>query len=126
MDKGENTSNWQFLFFSQCILNCQRQNPMIEDNFGKPKLLFFGKDKLGSQFLYLPSILKNILNSLPNDKILNWIKLIAFADDKLNSAEKLKFVLERIENSVGTGENACYQHFLLLPQCFQKASDTGC
>ena len=36
--------------------------------------------------------------------------------------EKYKFTLERVENSVGKGENAGYQHFLLFPQCFQKAS----
>ena len=31
-------------------------------------------------------------NSLPNDKILDWSKLKAFADDKINITEKLKFV----------------------------------
>ena len=36
--------------------------------------------------------------------------------------QKLKFVLGRIENIVGKGENAGYQHFLLFPQCFQKLS----
>ena len=39
--------------------------------------------------------------------------------------QKLKFVLERVENMVGKGENAGYQHFLLFLQCFQKASVTG-
>ena len=34
----------------------------------------------------------------------------------------LNFVLGRIENIVGKGENAGNQHFLLFPQCFQKAS----
>ena len=29
---------------------------------------------------------------------------------------------DRVENIVGKGENAGYQHFLLFPQCFQKAS----
>ena len=29
---------------------------------------------------------------------------------------------DRVENTVGKGENAGYQHFLLFPQCFQKAS----
>ena len=29
-----------------------------------------------------------------------------------------KFNLERVENIVGKGENAGYQHFLLFPQCF--------
>ena len=30
-------------------------------------------------------------------------------------------VFDRVENIVGTGENAGYQHFLLFPQCFEKA-----
>ena len=64
-------------------------------------------------------------NSLPNDKFSDWSKLKAFADDKLNLTEKLKLELERVENIVGKGENAGYQHFLLFPQCFQKASILG-
>ena len=32
--------------------------------------------------------------------------------------EKLDLVLGRVEDIVGTGENAGYQHFLLSPQCF--------
>ena len=32
---------------------------------------------------------------------------------------------DRVENTVGKGENAGYQHFLLFPQCFPKASSTG-
>ena len=45
-------------------------------------------------------------NSLTNDKILDWSKLKPFADDKRFVTEKLKFVLERVENMVGIGENA--------------------
>ena len=30
-------------------------------------------------------------------------------------------VINRVENILGKGENAGYQHFLLFPQCFQKA-----
>ena len=30
-------------------------------------------------------------------------------------------VFERVENIVGNGENAGHQHFLLFPQCFEKA-----
>ena len=29
---------------------------------------------------------------------------------------------DRVENIVGKGENVGYQHFLLFPQFFQKAS----
>ena len=32
------------------------------------------------------------------------------------------YVVEHIENILGKGENAGYQHFLLFPQYFQKAS----
>ena len=31
-------------------------------------------------------------------------------------------VFDRVENIVGKGENAGYQHFLLFPQCFGKAT----
>ena len=34
-------------------------------------------------------------------------------------------VFDRVENIVGKGENAGNQHFLLFPQCFQKASFLG-
>ena len=36
----------------------------------------------------------------------------------------MKFKLGRVENIVEKGENAGYQHFLLLSQCFHKSSFT--
>ena len=45
-----------------------------------------------------------------------------FADDKINVTQKLKFVLGRVENIVGKGENAGNQHFLLFAH---KVSSTG-
>ena len=65
------------------------------------------------------------LNYFPNDKILDLSKLKAFADNKINVTEIFKFLLERVENIVGKGENAGYQHVLLFSQCFQKDSYTG-
>ena len=61
-----------------------------------------------------------MLNSLPNDEILDWSEFKALADDKINVNKKLKFGLGRVENIVGKGENAGNQHFLLFPQCFLK------
>ena len=89
-------------------------------------------------------------NSLPIDKFLDWSKLGAFADDKQNLTEKLKFVSGRVEKIVGKGKNAGFQHqkkydsktefamgrvekivgkrgngfqhFILFPQCLPKAS----
>ena len=59
------------------------------------------------------------INSVPNNKMLNFK---AFADDKMIVTQKLKFVLGRLENMVGKGENAGYRHFLLFLQCFLKLS----
>ena len=52
-------------------------------------------------------------------------KLRAFADVKLNIARVMISLLDRVENTVGKGENAGYQHFLLFPQCFPKSSFLG-
>ena len=65
------------------------------------------------------------LNPLPNDKILDVTKMKAFADGKLNVARMLISLLDRVENTVGRGENAGYQHFLLFPQYFPKPSPLG-
>ena len=32
------------------------------------------------------------------------------------------YLIDKVENIVGKGENACYGHFLLFPQYFQKTS----
>ena len=34
-------------------------------------------------------------------------------------------VTDWVENILGKGENAGYQHFFLFPQCFQKAPFPG-
>ena len=46
----------------------------------------------------------------------------AFADNKSNVTQNMKFVFGRVENIVGKGENAGNLHFLLFPQYFQNAS----
>ena len=40
-------------------------------------------------------------------------------------AKMIISVLDRVENIVGTAENAGYQHFLLFPQCFQRPLSEG-
>ena len=65
------------------------------------------------------------MNSLLNDRILDVTKLKALADYKINEAQMMISVFNRVENIVEKGENAGYQHFLLFLQCFQKASLPG-
>ena len=59
------------------------------------------------------------LNPLPHYKILDWPKLKAFTDNKINITDLMISLPHRLENIVGKGENASYQHFLLFPQCIQ-------
>ena len=65
------------------------------------------------------------VNSLPNDKILDVIKLKTFADYKLKDTKLMISLLDGVENTVGKGENPGYQHFLLSPHCFPKLSSLG-
>ena len=46
------------------------------------------------------------LNSLPNDKIVDWSKLKELAGDKIKVNQKMKLDLEKLENIAGKGENA--------------------
>ena len=66
-----------------------------------------------------------LLNSLPNEKILDMTKVKASEDNKLNVAKMIISLCYRVENTVGKEENAGYQHFLLFPQCFPKPISLG-
>ena len=62
---------------------------------------------------------------LPNGEILDVTKLTASEDHKLNVAIMTISLFDRVENTVGKVENAGFQHFLLFPQSFRKASLSG-
>ena len=64
------------------------------------------------------------INSLPNNKFWDQSNLKAFADNILNVVQMIICVTHSVENIVGKGGNAGYQHFLHFP-CFQKASFPG-
>ena len=58
--------------------------------------------------------------TLPKRQILDTSKLKEFTDDNFKFDENGEKFSKRVENTVGKGEIACYEQFLLLPQCFQK------
>ena len=60
---------------------------------------------------------------LSDDKILDWSKFKQFADDNFKFDENSRKFSKRVENTVG--KIACYEQFLLFPQCFQKACFPG-
>ena len=65
-----------------------------------------------------------LFNPFPNDKFYS-SKLKEFADDNFKFDENGKKLAKRVENTVGKGEIARYEQFLLFPQCFQKACFSG-
>ena len=65
------------------------------------------------------ALAKGCFSSLLIDKLFDWTKVKAFADDKRNATDKLKCVLGWVQNIVGKGQNVGFQHFLLFQQCFQ-------
>ena len=48
-----------------------------------------------------------------------------FADNNFKFDENGRKLSERVENTVGKGEIACYEQFLLFPQYYQKVCFTG-
>ena len=48
-------------------------------------------------------------------------KLKDFADDNFQFDENRRKLSKQVENTVGKGEIARCEQFLLFPQCFQKA-----
>ena len=58
-------------------------------------------------------------------QILDSSKLKGFADDNFKFDENNRKLFKPVENTVGKGEIARYEQFLLFPQCFQKAYFSG-
>ena len=64
--------------------------------------------------------LQSTFNSLPNDKILDWSKVKAFADDKRNVIEKLKFVFGKGRKHCGKRRKCWLPAFSPFPTMFSK------
>ena len=67
------------------------------------------------KYLHWPMVLKELTLSQATN----------FADDNFKFDENGRKLSERVENTVGKGEIARYEQFLLFPQCFQKACFPG-
>ena len=57
--------------------------------------------------------------------ILDSSKLKEFADDNFKFDENNRKLSKWVENTVGKGEIARYEPFLLFPNCFQQACFSG-
>ena len=56
----------------------------------------------------------------PKQQILDSSKLKEAANDNFKFDENRRKFFKRVENTVGKGEIAGYDRFLLFPQCFQN------
>ena len=61
-----------------------------------------------------------VVKPIPKRQILDPSILKEFADDNLKGDENGRILPKLVENTVGKGEIARYEQFLLFPQCFQK------
>ena len=66
-------------------------------------------------------ILWYFLTHYQTTKILDSSKLKEFADDNFKFDKNGRKLSKWVENTVGKGEIARYEQFLLFQQCFQKA-----
>ena len=64
-------------------------------------------------------MLSHTFNPFLNDKFY-CSKLEEFADNYFKFDERGRKLVKQVENTVGKGEIARYEQFLLFPQCFQK------
>ena len=91
-------------------------------NLEKRKYCFWD---LYTEFLLLPLCCQTIDFfthwPFPKQQILESSKLKEFADDSFKVGENGRKFSKWIENTVGKGEIACYEQFLLFPQCLPKA-----
>ena len=94
--KGEIACNKQFLLFSQC-------------------------------FLPYRALIFHLKCTLTHYQMTNFTfsKLKEFADNDFKFDENGRKLSKRVENSVGKGEIARYEQFLLFPQFFEKACFPG-
>ena len=63
--------------------------------------------------------------AIPKQQILDSSKRKEFADDNFKFDENSREFSKQVENTVGKGEIARYEQFLIYPQCFQKTYAAG-
>ena len=78
------------------------------------------------RYAFIPnmSLVSKLVNPLPDNKF-QTSKLKEFADDNFKFDVNGRKLSKQIENTVGKGEIARYEQFLLFPQCFKRLVSQG-
>ena len=70
-------------------------------------------------------VIKLSMNPLPDDNFLDSSKLKEFADDNFKFDKNGRNLSKRVENTVGKGEIARYEQFLLSHSVFKRLVSQG-
>ena len=70
--------------------------------------------------IYFVQLITERYKPITRRHILDTSKLEEFADDNFKFDKNDSKLSKWVENTVGKGEIARYEQFLLFPQCFQK------
>ena len=102
---------------------CQRDNLHMINQFGTTLKLCHlvnspKKKSLFSKRLAILSTAYHLFNPVPFDKFSSELKELT--DENFKFDKNGKKFSRQVENTVGKGEIAHYEQFLLFPQCFQK------
>ena len=113
--KNAGYQHFLFFFFPRCFKPNQRQKSSFWlISFSRLQILPIWTNL---EFCHL------VRNQVfPKRQNLDSSKLKEFADDNFRFKENGRKLSKLVENTVGKGEIARFDQFLLCPQCFQKAS----
>ena len=100
--KGENAGNQHFLLFLQCFLPHHRQISSFEPDLNRHLQVLLTLSQM-TNFRLFQTGTKSLQTTM------------------LNSMKMEECFSKQVENTVGKGEIARSEQFLLFPQCFQKA-----
>ena len=114
--KGQIARNEQFLLFPQCFITIWRTFYFHEIRNCHLQSL--------SVWKRLKFVVWKRVNPLPNYNNLDVPKMKAFADDKLNVARMMNFLLDREENT-GKRRKCWLQALSTFPSVFSKAFSLG-
>ena len=90
--------------------NGRKLSKGVENTVGKGEIACYG------QFLLFPHCFQNACFPWASKGVLVWEWVNSLPNDKILDVTKFKAEY----NTLGKGENAGYQHFLLFQQCFPK------
>ena len=103
----------------------EKEKLLVSSNFSFSHSVFYPFRELSAIFIKFKIVVCKSENSFTRRQILDSSKLKEFVDDNFRFDENGRKLSKWVENTVGKGEIARCEQFLLFPKCFQKACFQG-